>query len=69
MLADAEKWAEDLKAVLETRMEEISEALSSAFAGEFGNLDNLNTQMERARSLQENYLTTTNKVYETNKLM
>jgi hypothetical protein len=29
----------------------------------------MNASIERAKSLQEEYLTTTNKVYETNKLM
>jgi hypothetical protein len=29
----------------------------------------MGVSMERARSLQEEYLTTTNKIYETNKLM
>jgi hypothetical protein len=29
----------------------------------------MNAQLERAASLQEEYLTTTNKIYETNKLM
>jgi hypothetical protein len=29
----------------------------------------LTAKMERAASLQEEYLTTTNKIYETNKLM
>jgi hypothetical protein len=29
----------------------------------------MNTKLERAAALQEEYLTTTNKIYETNKLM
>jgi hypothetical protein len=31
--------------------------------------DELSTQMERAQSLQEEYLTTTNQIYETTKMM
>jgi hypothetical protein len=31
--------------------------------------DALTTKMERAKSLQEEYLTTTNKIYETNKMI
>ena len=69
MLEDAEAWAEALKALLETELEELGENLEKALSGEFGSLDNLMTSMERANSLQEEYLTTTNKIYETNKLM
>jgi hypothetical protein len=43
--------------------------LDKALSAEFGSVDNMVTHMERARSLQEEYLTTTNQVYETNKLM
>jgi hypothetical protein len=69
MLSDAAAWAEALKSLLETELEELSEQLNKALSGEFGSLDNLMTQMDRANSLQEEYLTTTNKIYETNKLM
>jgi hypothetical protein len=69
MLEDAEAWAEALKALLETELEELGDNLEKALAGEFGSLDYLMTSMERANSLQEEYLTTTNKIYETNKLM
>ena len=69
MLEDAEAWAESLKALLETELEELGDNLEKALAGDFGSLDYMMTSMERANSLQEEYLTTTNKVYETNKLM
>ena len=69
MLEDAEAWAEALKALLETELEELGENLEKALAGDFGSLDYMMTSMERANSLQEEYLTTTNKIYETNKLM
>jgi hypothetical protein len=69
MLEDAETWAESLKALLETELEELGDNLEKALAGDFGSLDYMMTSMERANSLQEEYLTTTNKVYETNKLM
>ena len=69
MLEDAEAWAEALKALLETELEELGENLEKALAGDFGTLDYMMTSMERANSLQEEYLTTTNKIYETNKLM
>lgn len=69
MLEDAEAWAESLKSLLETELAELADILNESLAGEFGSLDNMMTAMERANSLQEEYLTTTNQVYETNKLM
>ena len=69
MLEDAEAWAESLKSLLETELAELADILNESLSGEFGSLDNMMTAMERANSLQEEYLTTTNQVYETNKLM
>jgi t-SNARE complex subunit (syntaxin) len=69
MLEDAEAWAESLKSLLDTELAELADILEKSLSGEFGSLDNMMTAMERASSLQEEYLTTTNQVYETNKLM
>lgn len=69
MLDDAAAWAESLKSLLETELAELADILNESLSGEFGSLDNMMTAMERASSLQEEYLTTTNQVYETNKLM
>jgi hypothetical protein len=69
MLSDAEAWAEALKAVLENRLAEFGQALENALTGEWGSFEQMTTSMERANSLQEDYLTTTNQIYETNKLM
>lgn len=69
MLEDAAAWAESLKSLLETELAELADILNESLSGEFGSLDNMMTAMERANSLQEEYLTTTNQVYETNKLM
>ena len=69
MLEDAQAWAEALKTLLETELDELADNLETALAGDFGSLDYMMTSMERANSLQEEYLTTTNKIYETNKLM
>jgi hypothetical protein len=68
MLSDAEAWAEALKAVLENDLAEFGQTLENALTGGTS-FDTLTTQMERAVSLQEDYLTTTNKIYETNKLI
>lgn len=68
MLSDAEAWAEALRAVLENKLADLGQTLENALTGGTS-FDTINTQMERAQSLQEEYLTTTNQIYETNKLM
>lgn len=68
MLSDAEAWAESLKAVLENNLSKLGQTLENALTGGTS-FDTINTQWERAQSLQEEYLTTTNQIYETNKLM
>ena len=69
MLSDAEAWAEALVAQLENDLAGLADTLETNLAGDFGSLSNLTESLERANSLQEEYLTTTNKIYETNKLM
>lgn len=69
MLADAATWAEALKSLLETELAELADILNKNLSGEFGSLDQLSLAMERKNSLQEEYLTTTNKIYETEKMM
>jgi hypothetical protein len=69
MLSDAETWAESLKALLEAELDELADILEKSLSGEFGTLDNMIESMERANSLQEEYLTSRNQIYETNKLM
>lgn len=67
-LASAEEWAEALTAVLENKLSKFGQTLENALTGGTS-FDQMTTAMERAASLQEEYLTTTNKIYETNKLM
>lgn len=70
MMQKTEEWAQALKAVVENELEGLAKELEKAFTANFGNsFEAMNTQMERAKSLQEEYLTTTNQVYETNKLI
>jgi len=69
MLSDLESWGESLKAILENKIDEAGALLENELTGVFGSFDNMNTTMERANSLQEEYLTTTNKIYETNKMI
>lgn len=67
-LAKAEEWAEALKAILENTLAQLNRSLEKTLTGGT-TFDAMNQSMERAKSLQEEYLTATNKVYETNKLM
>ena len=67
-LSLAANWADSLKAVLENSLADLDKTLEEALTGGT-TFDKLTQSMERAQSLQEDYLTTTNKVYETNKLM
>ena len=69
MLSDAEAWAEALRAILENKLSELGQTLENALTQGFGSFDAMTTALERANSLQEEYLTTTNQIYETNKLM
>lgn len=68
MLSKTEEWAEAMKAVLENKLAGLAQTLENALTGGTS-FDTLSTQMERAASLQEEYLTTTNKIYETNKMI
>ena len=68
MLSKTEEWAEAMKAIVENELAEMSDILEKSFTGGIS-FDELMTSMERRNSLQEEYLTTTNKIYETNKLM
>ena len=68
MLDKTEAWAEALRAILENKLSGFAQDLENALTGGTS-FDTLTTSMERAASLQEEYLTTTNQIYETNKLM
>lgn len=67
-LSKAQEWADALKAVLENSLAGYAQTLENALTGETS-FDQMNSELERAASLQEEYLTTTNKIYETNKLI
>ena len=67
-LSSAEEWAESLRAVLENTMKGLAQDLENILTGGTS-FAQMTTAMERAASLQEEYLTTTNQIYETNKLM
>jgi hypothetical protein len=68
MLSDLQSWAESEKAILENTLADLGKSLEETLTGG-KSFDEVNTQMERAQSLQEEYLTTTNQIYETTKMM
>ena len=68
MLDKTEQWAEAMKAVVENKLAGLAKTLEESLTGG-SSFEQINTQLERAASLQEEYLTTTNQIYETNKLM
>ena len=70
MLAKTEAWAEAMKAVIENKLNGLAQSLENALTGDFGgSFEAMTNRLERANSLQEEFLTTTNQIYETNKLM
>ena len=69
MLSDAAAWGEALRAVVENELADLGQTLENELTKGYGSFDNMMTAMERASSLQEEYLTTTNQIYETNKMM
>ena len=68
MLSKTEEWAEAMKAIVENELADFAATLEEQLTGGVS-FDEMLTSMERRSSLQEEYLTTTNKIYETNKLM
>lgn len=68
MLSDLAAWAEAEKAILQNTLSSLGKTLEESLTGGLS-FDKLSTQMERAQSLQEDYLTTTNQIYETTKMM
>ena len=67
-LSKVESYAESVKAVFENTLSEFGQDLENALTGGTS-FDQINSNLERAASIQEEYLTTTNQIYETNKLM
>ena len=68
MLSKTEEWAEAMKSIIENELAELASTMEESLTGGTS-FDELLTSMERRSSLQEEYLTTTNQIYETNKLM
>lgn len=69
LLEETEAWAEAINAILENKINALNQGLENTLTGKFGSYDMMSEAFDRANTLQEEYLTTTNKIYETNKLM
>jgi hypothetical protein len=68
MLGLTEEWAESMKAVIENNMAKIAETLEKTLTNGLG-FDALMDGFDKLNTRQEEYLTKTNQIYETNKLM
>lgn len=67
MLAKGEEYAETLAEILRAIFDELGKQLAEALVGD--TFENLNKEMEHLTAVSEHYLTETNKVYETNKMI
>lgn len=68
MLAKTEEWAQAMRDILENTMADAARKLENALTDNTS-FDQLSDSIDRAKSLQEEYLTETNKIYETDKLI
>lgn len=68
VLAAVAEYASSLKATILEELEGLDKGLEKAMIGDM-TFNELSENMERAQSLQEEYLTDTNKIYEVNKLI
>jgi hypothetical protein len=68
MLSLTEEWAEAMKAVIENNMAKIADALEKTLTGGT-TFDTIMDEFDKLNTRQEEYLTKTNQIYETNKLM
>jgi multidrug resistance efflux pump len=68
ILEGTKEWAEAIKATIENEFAKLADIMEDSLTGGLS-FDEIETSMERRESLQEEYLTTTNKIYETSKLM
>lgn len=69
MLADAETYGELIKEALVNSMNQAAKEMEKALTGVWGSFENLQEQMGLHSTHQEEFLTNTNKLYETNKLL
>ena len=68
MLSKTAEWAEAMKAITENKLSKFGEELEKALTGG-ASFEDMELSLKRTNSLQEEFLTTTNKIYETEKMM
>lgn len=68
MLSKTEEWAEAQKAIMENAMAEAAKAMEKEFTDGLG-FDALSNSIDRLNSYADEYLTKTNQIYETQKLI
>lgn len=64
-----ETWIEKLQAIHDNNINQIYQDFEDNLTGEYGSFSNLDAAMERQKSITEEYLTKTNQLYETNKML
>lgn len=69
MLSDAENLAQILKDRLSNALQAAADKMEKSMSGIYGNFDRLNDAIGHMKTLSDEYLTSTNKIYETNKLL
>jgi len=69
MLSLTEAWVENMRAVIQNNMDKLAADLEKSLTGEFMNFDVLMDSFDKLNTRQEEYLTKTNQIYETNKLI
>lgn len=68
MLSKTEQWTEEMKALMENTLAEAAHQMEMSFTNGIG-FDRLNDSLDRLSAYSEIYLTKTNQIYETQKLM
>lgn len=69
MLSLTEAWVENMRAVIQNNMDKLAADLEKSLTGKFMNFDVLMDSFDKLNTRQEEYLTKTNQIYETNKLI
>lgn len=69
MYSDLEAFIQSINDLFDVFKNKALSEFEDAITGIYGSFDYLNSSMERAQSIADEYLTTTNKLYETNELM
>ena len=69
MLSSAEAYGQAIKDVLVNSMEQAAKEMEEAMTGAWGSFESLQEQMSLHSARESEFLTTTNKLYETNKML